>query len=188
MSYYEDIYDETIGNNGLITSSQAKRMGIPAVELVKLARRGKLTRLGHGVYRIDKFVPTASDPYAVAVAMCGEGAYIIGESVLAFYGLCPVRANVIYVGTPNRIRRNLPSKLVLKRFSASRNIVLMEGIPAQTIPDAVLEARNTVETGRLWEAVRTAADRQLITPADEIRLKKELDYDTENAEQLHQFE
>ena len=41
VSYYEQIYDEAIGNNGLITTRRARELGIPAVELVKLRERGK---------------------------------------------------------------------------------------------------------------------------------------------------
>lgn len=188
MSYYEQIYDEAIGKNGIITSQQALKLGIPSVELVKLARRGKLTRLGHGVYRIDKFFPTMSDPYAIAVALCGEGAYVIGESVLAFYELCPVQTNTIVVGTTNRIRRQLPPTVCLKQFHVEPKLTLMDGIPAQTIPDAILEARNTIETTRLWDAVNVAAMRQLITPDEKELLLKRLKYDTQKAEQLHQFE
>ena len=68
MSYYEQIYDEAIGNNGLITTRQAAELGIPAVELVKLCHRGKLTRIGHGAYRIDKYFPQETDSFAAAIA------------------------------------------------------------------------------------------------------------------------
>ena len=37
MTYYDQIFDEAVGNYGLISSSKAKEMGIPAIELVKLA-------------------------------------------------------------------------------------------------------------------------------------------------------
>ena len=45
VTYYNQIFDEAIGNYGLISSSKAKEMGVPAMKLVKLARRGRLKRL-----------------------------------------------------------------------------------------------------------------------------------------------
>ena len=89
VTTYEQIYDEAIGNNGIITARHARELGIPAIALVKLCKRGRLTRIGHGVYRIDKFFPQETDLYAAAVARVGEGAYVIGESVIGYYKLCP---------------------------------------------------------------------------------------------------
>ena len=48
VTTYEQIYDESIGNNGIITARHAKDLGIPAIALVKLCKRGKLTRIEHG--------------------------------------------------------------------------------------------------------------------------------------------
>ena len=44
MSYYDGIYEYAADNYGLITSAEAKAIGVPNVELVKLAHRGRLTR------------------------------------------------------------------------------------------------------------------------------------------------
>ena len=78
VTTYEQIYDEAIGNNGIITARHAKELGTPAIALVKLCKRGRFTRIGHGVYRIDKYFPQETDLYAAAVARvgvrCGKGA------------------------------------------------------------------------------------------------------------------
>ena len=42
MINYDIIYEYAADSYGLITSSEAKMLGIPNVELVKLAHRGKL--------------------------------------------------------------------------------------------------------------------------------------------------
>ena len=78
MTAYQKIYDEAIGNYGLFLSSRAREIGISGSALVNLASRGRLERLAHGVYRIDKFVPHPDglDAYACAVACCGEDAYL----------------------------------------------------------------------------------------------------------------
>ena len=69
MKNYDAIYENAADNYGLITSSEAKTLGISNVELVKLAHRGRLHRVGHGVYRIMHYIPTAYDKYADAITL-----------------------------------------------------------------------------------------------------------------------
>jgi len=175
VSYYEQIYDEAIGNNGLITTRHAAEMDIPAVELVKLCHRGKLTRLGHGVYRIDKYFPQETDVYAAAVAKAGVGAYIIGESVLGYYRLCPTHEAVVHVGTPRRVRRRLPRTIILEKRPEGEALHLMDGVPAQTVGLAIRTARQTVEPTRLKEAIGTALEKQLIGTNEAEKLMKEIE-------------
>ena len=42
MTAYEKIYDESIGNNGIITVRHAKEMGIPAIALVNSVKEANL--------------------------------------------------------------------------------------------------------------------------------------------------
>ena len=65
MTYYDDIYERAVDENYLITTAEAREIGVPAIELAKLAHRGRLDYLGNGVYRLARFVPSATDPYAV---------------------------------------------------------------------------------------------------------------------------
>ena len=174
MTTYDQIYDESIGNNGIITTRHARKMGISAITLVKLCSRGKLTRIGHGVYRIDKYFPQETDPYAAAVAKVGDGAYIVGESVIGYYRLCPTHEAIIHVGTPRRVRRHLPETIKIEKRPHGERLHLMDGIPAQAIGLAIRTARATVEPSRLREAIDTALQRQLILRDEADALRKEL--------------
>ena len=78
-----------------------------------MRERGKLIRIGHGVYRIDKYFPQETDVYAAAIAKVGAGAYVVGESVLGFYDLCLTHEAIIHIGTPKRVRRRLPQTIQL---------------------------------------------------------------------------
>lgn len=174
VSYYGQIYDEAIGNNGLITTRRARELGIPAVELVKLRERGKLMRIGHGVYRIDKYFPQETDAYAAAIAKVGAGAYVIGESVLGFYHLCPTHEAIIHIGTPNRVRRRLPQTIQLEKRPTGECLHLMDGVPAQTIGLAIRTAMGSVEPTRIREAIEVAAREQLIQRDEAVELLKEM--------------
>ena len=82
MNSYGKIYDESIGNYGLITSARASELGISNMTLVLLAQRGRLLHIRRGLYRLAHYVPTEYDGFAQAVMTVGENAYLYGESVI----------------------------------------------------------------------------------------------------------
>ena len=163
---YDIIYEHAADNYGLITSSEAKTLGIPNVELVKLAHRGRLRRLGQGVYRLARYIPTTYDEYAVAVVMVGNGAIVYGESVLAMHGLALVNPACIYVATQGRIRKSLPEQIKVIKLDKILNDVEYEGIPSQSVLDALLVCKGTVMTERLIEAIGDAERQGLITSTE----------------------
>ena len=166
MINYDIIYEYAADNYGLITSGEAKMLGIPNVELVKLAHRGKLKRLGHGVYRIAHYIPTAYDEYAEAVTLVGHGATIYGESVLALHGLALVNPSVIHIATHDRVRKKLPAHIRIVHPSTYFTAVEYEGIPSQSVYDALISCRATIMKERLMEAVSEAKRQGLITNAE----------------------
>jgi predicted transcriptional regulator of viral defense system len=174
MSYYDDIYEYAADNYGLITSAAAKGIGVPNVELAKLAHRERLTRLGYGVYRIAHYIPTPLDRYADAVALVGHDAHIFGESVLAMHGLALVNPSVIYTATLSLPRKKLPAYIVnvLKRDGGQ--IVEYEGIPSQRVYDAIITCKASIMTDRLAEAATEASRQGLISKKEADMIKKEM--------------
>lgn len=169
MTYYDDIFEVASDNFGLITTARAREMGIGKQELSKLAARGKLERIGYGVYRIRHHVPEPLDAYADAVALVGPGSYVFGESVLAMHGLASVNPDVITVGTSNRVRKTLPEYIEVVRRPEGDRVEVRDGIPAMAVADAIRLCRGRVMPERLREAMRDAAADGLI-PRKEIPL------------------
>ncbi len=174
MSYYDDIYEEAIDSYGVITTSRAKRIGVPKGELVKLARRGRIDRIGYGVYRIKPYVPTRLDRYADAVALVGEGSYIFGESVLAMHELAFVNPRAIMVATPKRTRRTLPAWVEVIERRGDDAVADFAGIPCQKLPDALLQCRTSVMEERLEDAAKTARSQGWLTEKEYEFVAKEL--------------
>ena len=168
MKNYDMIYEYAADNYGLITSCEAKAIGISNVELVKLAHRGRLRRLGHGVYRIVQYIPTPYDKFAEAVALVGSGAVVYGESVLAMHGLALVNPAVIYIAIKNRSRKKLPTYIEIIYPRVALNETEYEGVPSQSVFKAILVCRSTVMTDRLIEAV-SEAERQGLISAMEVK-------------------
>jgi len=161
MTYFDDIYELAVDNYGLITSAKAKRLGVSDKEMNALTKRGRLARRGHGVYKLTRYVPTQNDAYAEAVALVGTGAYLYGESVIAMLGLAPTSPARVFVATPARIRKKLPDHIVLVK--ANDNVTYYEGIPSQSLTDAIAACKKTMMPERLEEATREARRQGYIT-------------------------
>ena len=179
VTYYDQIFDEAVGNYGLISSSKAKEMGIPAIELVKLAKRGRLNRLGYGVYKLAQYSPAPDglDAYADSLALVGTDAYLYAQSVLAMYHLCPTNPARIYVGTPKRCRRRLGDGIVVVAEKPCGELEWYEGLPSQPVDKAILASRGSIMDERLLEAVDAALRKELIDRRTATSIKKEIHRD-----------
>ena len=174
MTSYAKIFDVAIENYGLITTAMARRMGIAPGSLVDLAYRGRLTRIGQGVNQLVQYSPGERDPYAQAVALVGEGAYLYGESVVAMLGLAPTDPDKIYVATTSRVRKSLGDGIKVCRGMQGYKPVPIEGIPSQEVADAILSARATMPGERLKVACAEALRIGKITEADKRGIENEI--------------
>lgn len=174
MTHYESIYEAAADNYGLITSVEAREMGISYKEMSALASRGMIERRGHGVYRLARWVPTPNDRYAEAVALVGPDSYLWGEAVLAMHGLALVNPRTLTVANPRRVRRKLP--IWVKAVSGAEGAAMSyEGVPSQSILDAIRTCKGKVMPERLVEAARDARREGLITQDEMDDLLKEIE-------------
>lgn len=176
MSAYDTIYEEAIGRYGLISTARARRIGVSSLQLVKLARRGRLERVGCGLYRLSVALPYEGDApaYALAAESVGEDAALYGESVLGLLGLAPVATDRIFVGTPRRVRRRLPTGVVAVRMDGAAKTAVYDGVRCQPVAEAIRACRRSVMPERLRQAVTAARARGLLSPREAARLRKEL--------------
>lgn len=140
MTSYEKIWDTAEDNHGVITSAQAKRLGVKPAALVSLATNRKLIRIGQGVYKLSHHVPGPYDEYAQAVAMAGDTAFVCGASALMMRGLIPFDPGRFYLGVSRRMRRKLPPGYHVKVIE-NPEIEFIEGIAVERVRSAVEDAR-----------------------------------------------
>lgn len=173
MAHFDDIYELAVDNYGLITSAEAKNLGVAKSELNRWVGMGRLLKRGHGVYKLVRYVPTEYDRYAEAVALVGDGSFLFGEAVLAMHGLALANPRRISVGTTKRVRRELP-EWVQPVTVSGKTVTSYEGIPSQSLAEAILECRGMVMGERLKSAVEDARREGLITKDEFEHLRKEL--------------
>lgn len=156
MTKFNDIYEVAADNHGLITSAEAKALGVSNNELVQYARRGKLEKIGHGLYGLTQWVPEVNDAYARMVAMAGPGAVLYGESVIAMLELAPTNPAKFFVAVPKRIRRTLPASVRVVKINGIKPTAIYDGIPCQSAADAIRACRQTMMLERLKAAAEEA--------------------------------
>jgi len=174
MTKFDDIYELAADNYGLITSAQAREIGIANNELVQYAKRGKIEHIGQGLYKLTRYIPTPYDSYAEAVALIGPEAYLHGESVIAMHELAPTNPTYLHIATPKRIRRKLPTYLKVLQCAKDNETTHYEGIPSQTVAEAIRSCRGKIMNERLRKATIEARKKGYLTPTEEQALLKEL--------------
>ena len=164
MKAYDEIWGFAEDNFGIITSAQAKELGVSRQNIKKMEKSGRLMRLSHGVYQVKHHVPTVNDVYATGVAMAGSKSYLRGASVVALLNLAPTDPAYVYVGAANRVRRTFPEGYVVKDM-AKATTTYYEGIKCQILVDALRDARleGVIESDRMSAAALKANEKGLLT-------------------------
>lgn len=174
---YRDLVREiALGEYGFITTKDAVRAGVPAVELRKLAARGALVHVAYGIYRVADAPGSPFDQFAEALLRAGEGAYLRGDSVLALFGLADVNPRKIRVVAPKRTRAKMPAFVEVSAppRGEAPNLTRYEGLLAMRVADAILDCRGRIEPTRLREAARDARKEGLVTRVEDAMLQREL--------------
>ena len=179
MTKFNDIWEVAIDAHGLITSAEARELGVSNHELVEYARRGRLEHVGHGVYRLAVRVPEGADAYALAVKLVGPGAYLYGESVIALLDLVPTDPSRVFVATPRRVRRSLPDGIRVVRVPGGEPDTLYYGIPSQKAATAIRSAESVVGRTRLVQAAREGRRLGYLRSAELVSLEEEYGDDEE---------
>lgn len=156
MSYFDTAYSIATENHGILTAYEARRNGIASKDVARWVRIGRFVKLGNGVYKSTQYPSSEEDAYAVAVAQCGRGAYLCGESVLGFLRLMPTCVDRIHVMIPRRVRRRLPEGYVVGRGAAGYVPVSVNGVMCQRPMDALRQCVETHMNDRLLQAARSA--------------------------------
>lgn len=172
MTYRDTLRLLAFDRHGVVTTGEATHVGVPAVEVRKLAARGALIRTGHGVYRMTEAPTDDLTAFAEAVALVGPDAVIADESVLDMHDLAFVNPKKIVVATPQRVRGRLPATIrVVHRPATTRDVEYVDGVPTMPLPEALTRCAGKVMKVRLDEAVDDALARRLLSAseADDVR-------------------
>ncbi len=160
LTYLERLREIALDQHGLVTTAQAVADGIPRTELPKLAGRGRIERVAHGVYRIPQVPATPYDNWALAVLWTGvEEACLSHETALAAWDVSDVNPDQIHltVGEHRRLRRAGGERYVIhQRDLDPSQRTWWEGIPITGLPTTIADC---IATGTPSYLIRQAIER-----------------------------
>jgi len=169
MSYRDRLRLLAFDRHGIVTTAEATAMGIPAVEVRKLASRGALIRTGHGVYRMMEAPTDDLTAFAEAIAIVGKDAVVADESVLSLHDLALVNPPKILIAASHRIRAILPETIqVIRRPGTHHAVEFVDGIASMPLVEAMIRCKDRVPRDRLDNAVKNGVARNLLSD-DEAR-------------------
>ncbi len=175
------LMDRLIGvaaeQRGFVTAADAEAVGVNPVELRKMAARGRLERVAHGVYRLATFPHRHNDELMVAVLWTGKRGVIGGQTALGLYALCDVNPRRIDVVVPDDYR---PRKAGGEQYRVHhtrvgpRDTDIVDDIPVVVPRVAIAQAITAHIDPRLIEqAIATARRHGHIDLGAEQRLREQ---------------
>lgn len=176
-TYRRRLWDRALDQHGYVTTTDAAALGVPAIELRKLAHRGFLERVGRGVYRFLDAPATPLGAYMEAVLWAGPEALLSHDAVLALHDLAYANPATIRVTVPRRVRKTRPRAdvTIVRADVPSGERTLYEGIPATTVERALRDCRMLVMPSRLREAAEDARARGLLLADEHARVIADLE-------------
>lgn len=160
LTYLERLREIALDQHGFVTAAQAVADGIPKTELPKLAARGRIERVAHGLYRIPQVPEAPHDNWALAVLWTGaEEACLSHETALAAWDVSDVN--------PDRIHLTVARNRRLRRAGGERYVIhhqdllptqrtWWEGIPITDLPTTLTDC---IATGTPTYLIRQAIER-----------------------------
>lgn len=160
---------ELSASEGVFTTAQAARMGVPRDTLAKACAAGRLTRVAHGAYRLAGTPPTELDGLAAAWKLTAP-AKMSHERASEWDGVCAAGATaaaVLGIGdfwltpyrllSPKRMRPRSPKVSVGTRRVDREDVSFVAGVPVtrpeRTLVDLVLDGEEpSLVQGALREA------------------------------------
>ena len=143
---FDILLERAVDQHGLVTTDDARELGVDPAQLRLLAARGKLERTGRGVYRVMALPVDDLLPYAEAVAWAHGPAAISHESALAMRGIGdfnPTRVDLTIA--PHYFpRRPVPRTLRLWRDPLPMgDVEVVNGVPAARVYTALCQVMAT---------------------------------------------
>ncbi|MCL2489580.1 MAG: type IV toxin-antitoxin system AbiEi family antitoxin domain-containing protein [Propionibacteriaceae bacterium] len=181
MPARDDLWEVAVDQYGYVTTADAARLGVPVVEVAKLASRGGLTRVSQGVYRFPQWPVGANDHLMEAVLWTRDPTAVLShDTALDVLDLCDINPTLLHVTVSGRKypirRRETPSGLTIhyeQLNSTQRG--WWEQIPTVTAQTAIEQGvAASVRPDLLNQAIDAAARRSMIDPAIANRLRMAL--------------
>lgn len=169
-------------HDGLLTSKDARALGIQDSVLVRLAQRGRLERMSRGVYRIAHYPTDQLAQYREAVLWAQanhhgpERIALSHETALLIYGISDLNPSRVHLTVPKsaRLRRQRPEWITVHQADlAETEVGQHEEIPVTTVSRSIMDVLSTTHrTDLARQAITEALRDGLLSGPEATKLRK----------------
>jgi predicted transcriptional regulator of viral defense system len=179
---FTELAEIAADQHGLFTLDHARAVGYADNTVAQMARRGRLQRVSHGVYRIPFLPGGPLGPYmAAALWPLGVKGVLSHATALDLWAVSDINPAKIHITVPrtHRPQREVPSAYVIHRDDLPpEEIDTIEGVPVVTLARATREcAADHLAPDLLEQAVRHGTERGLLDIQQAAALRRELELD-----------
>lgn len=156
----EVLREIALDQHGYVTTAEALEEGITHADLSKMVTRGRLSRAGHGVYRVPQIPVTEFDQYRLALLWSGVGGAVLShDTALQAWEISDIN--------PARIHFTVPRGRRLRRAGGDGYVIHYEDLaPAQItwwqempVTDVLTTIAQCIESGVPTYLLRQAIER-----------------------------
>jgi predicted transcriptional regulator of viral defense system len=155
---WEKAVDFAVEQNGFITFDDLRRLDEDPTVLRLWFQRGKIDRVGHGIYRFRQIPPTPLDAYMLATLWPAGRGVLSHHTALELHELCDINPSRIHITLPTGYRpRRRGGELYAVHHECLREdeVTWHEGMRIVTPSVAI---RQALETGVPLHLLRQAMD------------------------------
>jgi predicted transcriptional regulator of viral defense system len=178
----DELYALAEEHDGLLTSKEARALGIRDSVLVRLMQRGRLERMSRGVYRIAHYPTDRLTQYREAVLWAQashhgpERIALSHETSLVLYGISDVNPSRVHLTVPKsvRLRRKHPEWIMIHRADlTAQEVNQHEGMPVTGVERSIMDVLSTTHrTDIARQAISDALRQGLLSNAQAGSLRK----------------
>lgn len=174
-SNIDRLREMAINQYGYVTTAQATDAGVSKQALSMLAKRDRVEKVAHGIYRIPQVAPTRYDRFMLALLWAGvPEAALSHETALDAYDVCDINPTAIHVivNSMRRIRRSGGEGYIIHYKELNKNqIGWWEGMRCVKLAVAIEQCLVTgTPTYLINQAIENGRKRGLLTKDNEVFL------------------
>lgn len=160
VTKFDLLQEAALDQHGYVTTARALGEGVTHADLSKMVARGRLMRVGHGVYRVSHVASTEFDQYHLALLWSGvEGAVLSHETALQAWEISDINPSRIHFTVPRsrRLRRTGGNGYVIHHADLMpQQVTWWQEMPITDVPTTIAQC---IESGVPTYLLRQAIER-----------------------------
>lgn len=175
----ERLREVALDQYGYVTTAQAEEEGVSRHSLAALARRNRLERVLHGLYRVPQVPETQYDAFMRALLWTGDQEAVLShDTALDAYEVCDINPTNIFVTVSkgHRVSKSGGDGIVMHRQNIDpEQKTWWHRLPIVTLPCAIEQCIVTdVPTYLVRQAIENGRRKRLLTVEEAQCLEGEL--------------